>query len=70
MLVWWHSDDTVQVGDIQIVALSDGMSRLPPLFYSGLNIEAHPEILNEDGTAASELPRTLPDDEPRLFKLG
>ena len=40
----------VQVGDIQIVALSDGMSRLPPMFYPGLNIEAHPEILNEDGT--------------------
>jgi glyoxylase-like metal-dependent hydrolase (beta-lactamase superfamily II) len=38
------------VGDIQINALSDGMSRLPRMFYPGLDFEAHPEILDDDGT--------------------
>jgi len=38
------------IGDIQIVALSDGMSRLPPMFYPGLDVDAHAELLDEDGT--------------------
>jgi glyoxylase-like metal-dependent hydrolase (beta-lactamase superfamily II) len=40
----------LKVGDIQIAALSDGLSRLPRMFYPGLDFEAHPEVLDEDGT--------------------
>ena len=40
----------IQIGEIKIVALSDGMSRLPPMFYPGLDVKSHPEILDADGT--------------------
>jgi glyoxylase-like metal-dependent hydrolase (beta-lactamase superfamily II) len=40
----------LKVGDIEIVALSDGMSRLPRMFFPGLDFAAHPEVLDEDGT--------------------
>ena len=40
----------LMVGDIEIVALSDGMSRLPQMFFPGLDFAAHPEVLHHDGT--------------------
>jgi glyoxylase-like metal-dependent hydrolase (beta-lactamase superfamily II) len=40
----------LKVGDIEVVALSDGTSRLPPMFFPGLDFAAHPEVLDEDGT--------------------
>jgi hypothetical protein len=42
--------DTVRIGDHEIFELSDGMSRLPPSFYPGLDVEMHPEVLDRDGT--------------------
>jgi glyoxylase-like metal-dependent hydrolase (beta-lactamase superfamily II) len=41
---------TIRIGAHQIIALSDGMSRPPPTFYPGLDIEKHPELLDRDGT--------------------
>jgi glyoxylase-like metal-dependent hydrolase (beta-lactamase superfamily II) len=40
----------IRIGDIEITALNDGMSRLPAMFYPGLNVGIHPEVLDEDGT--------------------
>jgi glyoxylase-like metal-dependent hydrolase (beta-lactamase superfamily II) len=40
----------IKVGDIDVFALSDGLSRLPRMFYPGLDFDAHPEVLDEDGT--------------------
>lgn len=40
----------IQIGDQEIIALSDGMSRLPPQFFPGLDTEVHPEVLDGDGT--------------------
>lgn len=39
-----------RVGDVTIRALSDGTVHLPPLFYPGLDFDAHPELLADDGT--------------------
>ncbi len=38
------------IGDIELVALSDGLSRLPPMYFPGLDLSAHPEMLDADGT--------------------
>ncbi len=40
----------ITVGDIEIEALGDGLIRLPTAFFPGLDPEAHPEVLDEDGT--------------------
>jgi glyoxylase-like metal-dependent hydrolase (beta-lactamase superfamily II) len=40
----------IRIGDIEITALNDGMSRLPAMFYPGLDVGTHPEVLDEDGT--------------------
>ena len=40
----------IWVGDIEVFAVSDGVSRLPAMFYPGLDVGVHPEILDEDGT--------------------
>ncbi|POX63484.1 MBL fold metallo-hydrolase [Streptomyces sp. Ru62] len=39
-----------QVGSFTVTALSDGESHLPPLFYPGLDFDAHPGLLHPDGT--------------------
>jgi glyoxylase-like metal-dependent hydrolase (beta-lactamase superfamily II) len=40
----------LKVGEIEVVALSDGVSRLPPMFYPGLDVDSHPEVMDQDGT--------------------
>lgn len=40
---------TTRVGDIELVALNDGVARLPQSFYVGLDFGAHPELLADDG---------------------
>ena len=40
----------LSIGDITVFALSDGMSRLPRMFFPGLDFDAHPEVLAHDGT--------------------
>ncbi|MFC3451353.1 MBL fold metallo-hydrolase [Amycolatopsis speibonae] len=40
----------ITVGDIEIEALGDGLIRLPLAFFPGLDPEAHPDVLDEDGT--------------------
>ena len=40
----------MKVGELEIIALNDGINRLPPMFFPGLDAAAHPELLNEDGT--------------------
>ena len=39
----------MQVGDIELVPLSDGMCKLPQAFYVGLDFAAHQDLLAEDG---------------------
>jgi glyoxylase-like metal-dependent hydrolase (beta-lactamase superfamily II) len=39
----------VKIGAIDLIPLSDGLCRLPPQFYVGLDYEAHPELLTPDG---------------------
>ncbi len=41
---------SIRIGDIEITALNDGTSRLPAMFYPGLDVGVHPEVLDEDGT--------------------
>ncbi|WP_210583376.1 MBL fold metallo-hydrolase [Streptomyces sp. GESEQ-35] len=41
---------SIEVGTIRITALSDGASHMPPMFYPGLDFDAHPELLEGDGT--------------------
>src|SRR6516165_8808169 len=41
---------SIRIGDIEITALNDGTSRLPAMFYPGLDVGVHPEVLSEDGT--------------------
>ena len=41
---------SIRIGDIEITALNDGTSRLPAMFYPGLDVGIHPEVLDEDGT--------------------
>jgi glyoxylase-like metal-dependent hydrolase (beta-lactamase superfamily II) len=40
---------SITVGAIRITALDDGVSRLPPMMYPGLDFGAHPELLASDG---------------------
>lgn len=40
---------TVRVGDLDLVAVSDGDCKLPPEFYVGLDFEQHGDLLGEDG---------------------
>jgi glyoxylase-like metal-dependent hydrolase (beta-lactamase superfamily II) len=40
----------IKIGDIDILALSDGLSRLPSMFFPGLDVGVHPEVLDQDGT--------------------
>jgi glyoxylase-like metal-dependent hydrolase (beta-lactamase superfamily II) len=40
----------MKVGELEIIALNDGINRLPPMFFPGLDPAAHAELLNEDGT--------------------
>jgi hypothetical protein len=54
----------LKIGDIQIAALSDGLSRLPRMFYPGLDFEAHPEVLDDDGTVH------IPTGVDRAYLLG
>ena len=40
----------ISVGSIKITAVNDGAVHLPPMFYPGLDIGAHPELLQDDAT--------------------
>jgi glyoxylase-like metal-dependent hydrolase (beta-lactamase superfamily II) len=40
----------IKIGHIDIFALTDGLSRLPAMFYPGLDARVHPEVFDEDGT--------------------
>lgn len=39
----------MQVGDIELIALSDGECKMPQAFYIGLDFSSHPELLADDG---------------------
>lgn len=39
----------MRIGDIELIALSDGLCKLPQQFYVGLDFAEHPELLAEDG---------------------
>jgi glyoxylase-like metal-dependent hydrolase (beta-lactamase superfamily II) len=39
----------MRVGDIELIALSDGMCKLPQEFYVGLDFEKHQDLLADDG---------------------
>jgi glyoxylase-like metal-dependent hydrolase (beta-lactamase superfamily II) len=39
----------VQVGDLELVPLNDGLCKLPQEFYIGLDFAAHQEMLADDG---------------------
>lgn len=41
---------TTDIGAIRVTAISDGDSRLPALFYPGLDFTVHPELMAADGT--------------------
>lgn len=41
---------SIQVGTMKITALNDGESHMPPMLYPGLDFDAHPELLESDGT--------------------
>lgn len=41
---------SIRIGDIEITALNDGISRLPAMFFPGLDVGVHPEMLDQDGT--------------------
>jgi hypothetical protein len=40
---------SITVGTIRITALNDGVSRLPPMMYPGLDFGGHPDLLENDG---------------------
>jgi glyoxylase-like metal-dependent hydrolase (beta-lactamase superfamily II) len=40
----------VQVSGIKVTAINDGVVRLPPMYYPGLDFGAHPELIEADGT--------------------
>src|SRR5882724_3871061 len=40
----------IRVGELEIIALNDGVNRLPPMFFPGLDSETHPELVDDDGT--------------------
>ena len=39
----------MRIGDLELVALSDGVCRMPQDFYVGLDFAAHPDLLADDG---------------------
>jgi len=39
----------MQIGDIDLIPLNDGMCRMSQQFYVGLDFAAHPELVGEDG---------------------
>jgi len=39
----------MRVGDLELVALNDGLCKLPPEFYVGLDFASHQEMLDDDG---------------------
>jgi glyoxylase-like metal-dependent hydrolase (beta-lactamase superfamily II) len=41
---------SIKIGAIEITALNDGTSRLPAMFFPGLDTGVHPEVLDQDGT--------------------
>jgi glyoxylase-like metal-dependent hydrolase (beta-lactamase superfamily II) len=40
----------IDVGEIKVSALNDGVVHLPPMYYPGLDFDAHPGLLQADGT--------------------
>jgi hypothetical protein len=52
---------SIMVGDIETTALNDGTSRLPAMFYPGLDVGVHPDMLAEDGTVHIPARRFLAD---------
>lgn len=40
----------IDVGGVKISALNDGAVHLPPMYYPGLDFDAHPGLLQADGT--------------------
>jgi glyoxylase-like metal-dependent hydrolase (beta-lactamase superfamily II) len=40
----------MRIGELELVPIDDGEIRLPPSFYVGLDLSAHPEMVAEDGT--------------------
>jgi glyoxylase-like metal-dependent hydrolase (beta-lactamase superfamily II) len=45
-----HMSRSIRIGNIEITALNDGTSRLPAMFFPGLDVGVHPEVLDQDGT--------------------
>lgn len=41
---------TIDIGGMRVTAVNDGVVRLPPMYYPGLDFDAHPELLQADGT--------------------
>ncbi|MFC9285103.1 MBL fold metallo-hydrolase [Streptomyces sp. NPDC057052] len=41
---------SLRMDRITVTALNDGASHLPPMFYPGLDFDAHPGLLETDGT--------------------
>jgi glyoxylase-like metal-dependent hydrolase (beta-lactamase superfamily II) len=41
---------SIEMGNIEILALADGRLRLPTSFFPGLDVERHPEVVAPDGT--------------------
>jgi hypothetical protein len=41
---------SINVGDITITALNDGVSHMPPMMYPGLDFAAHTDLLEDGGT--------------------
>jgi len=39
----------IRVGELEITALNDGVNRLPPMFFPGLDAGTHPELVDDDG---------------------
>lgn len=39
----------VRIGDIDLLPLNDGLCKLPQAFYIGLDFDAHPELVADDG---------------------
>ena len=39
----------VRIGDIELVALNDGVCKLPQEFYVGLDFATHQNLLSDDG---------------------
>jgi glyoxylase-like metal-dependent hydrolase (beta-lactamase superfamily II) len=39
----------MRIGDLELLAVDDGLCKLPQQFYVGLDFAAHPELLADDG---------------------